>query len=85
MLDIGDQKVTRGIVFLRFKTNTAASMLGSAGVEGTGYVGRVDTKMNLAIVRVDNARAYCCTTAQVVDRATSRVTLIAKTFEIGTL
>ena len=60
-------------------------MLRSARVKRAGYVGRVDTKVNLAIVRVDNARAHCCTTAQVVDRATSRVTLIAKTLEIGAL
>ena len=60
-------------------------MLRSARIKGTGYAGRVDTKVNLAIVRVNNARAHCCTTAQVVDRATSWVTLVAKTLKIGAL
>ena len=60
-------------------------MLRSAGVKWTGYVGRVDTKVNFAIVCVDDARAHCCTAAQVVDRATSWVTLVAKTLEVGAL
>lgn len=41
--------------------------------------------MNLAVVGVDDARAHCLTSGQVVDGATGGVTLVAKTFKVGTL
>jgi hypothetical protein len=58
MLNISDENA-RAIGFLRLKTNAATPMPRSTGRKERSFINGVYTKMNLAIVGVDDARGHC--------------------------
>jgi hypothetical protein len=86
VLNISDQDA-RAVRLLRLKTNTSASMLESSRCEERCFVCRVYSKVNFAIVGVNNTRAHCLVPAQIVDGATSGIALVAgvNTIKVGTL